>query len=59
MKYSSYSFINIARQKRVRWEGHVARMDGNKNAYRLLRTKPEGKKTGIHGDIILNQIIKN
>jgi hypothetical protein len=31
----------------------------NKNAYRLLRKKSEGKKTGVDGDKILNQIIKN
>jgi hypothetical protein len=34
-------------------------MGRNKNAYRLLRGKPEGKKTGVDGDIILNQIRKN
>jgi hypothetical protein len=34
-------------------------MGGNKNAYRLLRGKPVGNNTGVDGDKILNQIIKN
>jgi hypothetical protein len=27
----------------MRWEGHVARMGSNRNAYRLLVGKPDGK----------------
>jgi hypothetical protein len=42
----------------MRWAGHVAGMGGNKNAYRLMRGKPEGKKTGVDGDIIINLIIQ-
>jgi hypothetical protein len=57
--YSSHKFITIAKEKRMRWAGHVERMGGNKNASRLLRGKPEGKKTGVVGDKIPNQIIKN
>jgi hypothetical protein len=30
-------------------------MGGNKNAYRILRGKPEGKKTGVDGDTMLNE----
>jgi len=33
----------------MRWAGHVAQMDGNRNAYGLLRGKLEGKKTGVDG----------
>jgi hypothetical protein len=29
--------------RRVRWAGHVARMEAKRNAYRLLMGKPEGK----------------
>jgi hypothetical protein len=29
---------------RMRWAGHVARMDEKRNAYRILVGKPEGKK---------------
>jgi hypothetical protein len=41
--YSSPSAIRIIKSRRMRWEGHVARM-GERNAYRLLVGKPEGKR---------------
>jgi hypothetical protein len=34
--YSSPSIIRIIRFRRMRWEGHVARMGENRNAYRFL-----------------------
>jgi hypothetical protein len=40
--YSSPSIIRIIKSKRMRWAGHVARME-IMNAYRLLVGKPEGK----------------
>jgi hypothetical protein len=30
--------------RRMRWAGHVARMGENRNAYRILVGKPEGKR---------------
>jgi hypothetical protein len=41
--YSSPSIIRIIKSRRMRWAGFVARM-GEKNAYRLLVGKPEGKR---------------
>jgi hypothetical protein len=41
--YSSPSIIRIIKSRRMRWEGHVARMGEKRNAYRLLVGKPEGK----------------
>jgi hypothetical protein len=41
--YSSPSIIIIIKSRRMRWEGHVARMGERRNAYRLLVGKPEGK----------------
>jgi hypothetical protein len=41
--YSSPSIIGIIKSRRVRWAWHVARMR-NKNTYRLLVGKPEGKR---------------
>jgi hypothetical protein len=41
--YSSPSIIRIIKSRRIRWEGHVARM-GEKKVYRLLVGKPEGKR---------------
>jgi hypothetical protein len=42
--YSSPSIIRIIKSKRMRWEGHVARMGEKMNAYRLLVGKPERKR---------------
>jgi hypothetical protein len=41
--YSSQSIIRIIKS-RMRWVGHVARMEEKRNAYRLLVGKPEGKR---------------
>jgi hypothetical protein len=30
--------------RRMRWEGHVARMGEKRNEYRILVGKPEGKR---------------
>jgi hypothetical protein len=43
--YSSPNILRIIKSRRVRWEGHVARMGEKINAYRLLVGKPEGKRT--------------
>jgi hypothetical protein len=42
--YSSPSIIRIIKSRRMRWAGHVARMDENRNVYRLLVGKPERKR---------------
>jgi hypothetical protein len=42
--YSSLSVIKIIKSQRMRWSGHVARMEEKRNAYRLLVGKPEGKR---------------
>jgi hypothetical protein len=41
--YSAPSIIRIIKRRRMRWAGHAARM-GERNAYRLLVGKPEGKR---------------
>jgi hypothetical protein len=41
--YSSPRLIRIIKSRRMRWAGHVARI-GERNAYRLLVGKPEGKR---------------
>jgi hypothetical protein len=41
--YYSPSIIRIIKSRRMRWAGHVARMRANRNAYRLLVGKPEGR----------------
>jgi hypothetical protein len=42
--YSSPSLIRIIKSRWMRWAGHVARIEKKRNAYRLLVTKPEGKR---------------
>jgi hypothetical protein len=42
--YSSPSIIREIKSKNMRWEGHVTRIVEEKNAYRLLVGKPEGKE---------------
>jgi hypothetical protein len=34
----------MIKSRRMRWAGHVARMEETKNAYRILVGKPEGKR---------------
>jgi hypothetical protein len=41
--YSLPSIIRMIKSRRMRWAGHVARM-GERNTYRLLVGKPEGKR---------------
>jgi hypothetical protein len=42
--YSLPSIIRVIKSRRMRWEGHVARMGKKGNTYRLLLGKPEGKR---------------
>jgi hypothetical protein len=41
---SSPSIIRIIKARRMIWAGHVARMEGKRNAYRLLVGKQEGRR---------------
>ena len=41
--YSSPNIIRSLNSRRLRWPGHVARMEQSRNAYRVLVGKPEGK----------------
>jgi hypothetical protein len=42
--YSSPSIIRVIKSRRMRWAGHVTRTGAEKNAYRILVGKPEGKR---------------
>jgi hypothetical protein len=42
--YSSPNIIRMIMSRRIRWAGHVARVEAKRNAYRILVGKPEGKR---------------
>ena len=42
--YSSPNIIRNLKSRRLRWAGHVARMEQSRNAYRVLVGKLEGKR---------------
>jgi hypothetical protein len=42
--YSSLSIIRIIKSRRMRWAGHVVRMEEKRITYRLLVGKPKGKR---------------
>ena len=42
--YSSPNIIKNLKSRRLRWPGHVARMEQSRNAYRVLVGKPESKR---------------
>jgi len=41
--YSSPNILRVIKPRRMRWAGHVARMDEERGVYRVLVVKPEGK----------------
>jgi hypothetical protein len=42
--YSSPNTIRQIKSRRMRWAGHVARMGDERNVYKVLMGKPEGKR---------------
>jgi hypothetical protein len=42
--YSSPSIIRVIKSRKMRWTGHVARMEGVRNAHNILVGKPEGRR---------------
>jgi len=42
--YSSPSIVRVIKLRRMRWAGHVARMDEEREVYRLLVGKLEGRR---------------
>jgi hypothetical protein len=42
--YTSPNIIREIKTRRLRWEGHVARMGETRNPYNILLGKPEGKR---------------
>ena len=42
--HSSPSIIRNLKSRRLRWAGHVARIEQSRNAFRVLVRKPESKR---------------
>src|SRR5215469_5357770 len=42
--YSSPSIVGVVKSRRMRWARHVARMGEERDVYRVLVGKPEGKR---------------
>jgi hypothetical protein len=43
--YSSPNIVRMIKSRRMRWTGHVARMEEERSVYRVLVVKPEGKRS--------------
>ena len=43
--YSSPNIVRVIKSRRMRWAGHVARMEESRGVYRVLVGKPEGNET--------------
>ena len=42
--YSSPNIVRVIKSRRMRWAGHVARKDEEREVYRVLVGKPEGRR---------------
>ena len=42
--YSSPNIVRVIKSRRMRWAGHVARMDEERVVYRVVVGKPVGKR---------------
>jgi hypothetical protein len=45
MRSFIFYIIRQIKSRKMRWTGHVARMGEERNAYRILMGKPEGKRS--------------
>jgi hypothetical protein len=42
--YSSLNIVRVIKSRRLRWAGHVARMEKGRGVYRVLAGRPEEKR---------------
>ena len=42
--YSSPNIVRVIKSRRMRWAGHVARMEEGRGVHKVLSRKPEGKR---------------
>ena len=46
--YSSPNIVRMIKSRRLRWAGHVARMEEGRNAFKFLTSKPTRWSRGQH-----------
>ena len=42
--YSSPNIVRVIKPRRLRWAGHVARMEEGRSGFKMLTDKPTGKR---------------
>ena len=42
--YRSPNIVRVIKSRRLRWAGHVARMEEGRNAFKILTGTPTGKR---------------
>ena len=48
-----YKSVAVIKSRRLRWAGHVARMEEGRSAFKILTDKPTGKRLLTWFDIML------
>ena len=43
--YRSPNIVRIMKSRRLRWAGHVARMEEGRNAFKILTDTPRGNRS--------------
>ena len=44
-RYRSPNIVRVIKSRRLRWAGHVARMEEGRSAFKILTGKPTGKRS--------------
>ena len=42
--YRSPNIVRVIKSRRLRWAGHIARMEEGRSAFKILTRKPTGKR---------------
>ena len=42
--YHSPNIVRVIKSRRLRWAGHVARMEGGRSVFKIVTGKPTGKR---------------
>jgi hypothetical protein len=56
--YSSPNITWVIKSRRLRWAGHVARMEERRGAYRCMREGDHLEERGVDGRILLKWLLE-